>query len=100
MIKQSQKIVVALLLTVFLLIPVARADESKRMHCHGDCPERHGMMMGDGACPFLAKNTKISVEDTKNGVTIQVTSSDKKDIERIQKKAKIMQLMHELHQLE
>lgn len=52
----------------------------------------HGMM-----CPFMAPETDMSVENTANGVRIELTAQDPQVVSRLQKQAEIMRLMRELH---
>jgi len=61
---------------------------------------RGGMMgMDGGMCP-MGFDGKVNVINTKDGVTINVTSDDKKEIQKIQKRAAVMKLMQELHEIE
>ena len=61
----------------------------------------HHKMMGHrmACCPFMTSGAQIKVTPTKTGATIEVTASDPTVIARIQKKAQIFQLMHELQAL-
>lgn len=62
-------------------------------------------MAGDGqtsmhglACPMMSPDVDVKVENLKDGAVIRITSSDAKEASRIQKRAEIMRLLHELHQ--
>jgi hypothetical protein len=57
----------------------------------------HGMGYGMGmGCPMLAPGVELQVAKIANGVTLTLTSSDPKVAARIQKRAEILRLMHEL----
>ena len=61
-----------------------------------------GMMRGsmmDG-CPMMMTEpgSEVRVKKVEDGVTITVTSTDPETASRLQKKAEIMRLMHELHE--
>jgi hypothetical protein len=57
----------------------------------------HGMGYGMGmGCPMLASGVDLQVAKIANGVTLTLTSSDPKVAARLQKRAEIMRLMHEL----
>jgi len=58
-----------------------------------------GMGMG-GGCPMMMPDTDISVQKLPNGASISVTSNNPKVVSRIQKRAEIARLMHELQQEE
>ena len=49
-------------------------------------------------CPFTA-DAQIKVTPTTSGVTIEITATDPTTVTRIQKKAQILQLMHEFRAL-
>jgi len=60
-------------------------------------------MMGGGmgmGCPLMMPGAQVKVEKIQNGATITLTSNDPKMVSRIQKRAEIMRLMHELEQEE
>jgi hypothetical protein len=59
-----------------------------------------GMGMGMGGCPMLMPGIDVKVEKLKNGATLSMTSDDPKLAARIQKRAEIARLMHELAQEE
>lgn len=65
----------------------------KGMH-HG----MHGGMMG--MCPMATPGASFQVENVENGIRITVTSPDAKLVRRLQKRAEIMRLVHELHEEE
>lgn len=55
-------------------------------------------MMGHGTmCPFMAPGADMTVENTANGVRIELTAQDPQLVSRLQKQAEIMRLMRELH---
>ncbi len=84
------------------LVRVAAADQESG---HGKSRMMgHHEMAGMGQhtmafCPFMTPGAQIKVTSTPSGATIEVTASDPTAIARIQKKAQILQLMHELHAL-
>lgn len=47
---------------------------------------------------LMEPGVAVKVEKIKNGATITFTSGDPKQVSRIQKRAEIMRLMHELHE--
>jgi TusA-related sulfurtransferase len=53
-----------------------------------------------GACPMIEPGVTVKVEKLKNGATITLTSDDPKVARRIQTRAEILRLMHELHEEE
>jgi TusA-related sulfurtransferase len=60
-----------------------------------------GSMMGGGpmmmgGCPMMAPGVTLKVDKIKNGATITLTSDDPKVVRRIQTRAEIMRLMHQL----
>lgn len=59
-------------------------------------------MMGPGmmgmSCPMMMPGAELKVEKLENGVSLSMTPSDPKVAARIQKRAEIMRLMHELQQ--
>jgi hypothetical protein len=56
-------------------------------------------MMGMG-CPMMGFGGELKVKSIENGVSISITSSDPKQVARIQKRAEIMRLVHELQKEE
>ncbi|HSD11115.1 MAG TPA: hypothetical protein VLF14_09035 [Candidatus Binatia bacterium] len=55
-----------------------------------------GPMMMMGGCPMMASGVTLKIEKIKNGATMTLTSDDPKVVRRIQVRAEIMRLMHEL----
>jgi hypothetical protein len=49
---------------------------------------------------LLEPGVDVKVDKLKNGATITLTSDDPKVAQRVQTRAEIMRLMHELHQQE
>lgn len=49
-------------------------------------------------CPMREPGVQVEVKSVRDGVQITLQSKDPKVVERIQKKAEIMRLMHELMQ--
>ena len=99
-----------LLAAVVLGIGVAAAGLARVASAEQDAGHQKGMtgMMGHrdmaghhamAFCPFATPGAQIKVTPTSSGVTIEVTASDPTAIARIQKKAQILQLMHELRAL-
>ena len=64
----------------------------------------YGMMHGSsgmGMWPLTPENTSIEVKNIASGVTITIVAKDVKDsktINRIQKRAQLLKLMHELNE--
>lgn len=58
----------------------------------------HRMQMGPmmGGCPMMDPHVALKVDKIKNGATLTLTSDDPKVVRRIQLRAEIMHLMHEL----
>jgi hypothetical protein len=81
---------------------------------HARGPHAHGMMMGAGqamcggmmpmtgmmggpmGCPMMFRNVDVKVEKRDDGVGLILTSKDPATVRRLQKRAEIMRLMHEL----
>lgn len=76
-------------------------------------PHAHGMMGGGGAmcgqmtpmmgmvggpmsCPMMLRDVDVKVEKRDDGVGLILTSKDPATVRRLQKRAEIMRLMHEL----
>lgn len=91
-------------------LPKPTADEHANHHpsttspadAHGGMGMGHGTMMGggmmgQGMCPMAAEGAKTEVKKIAKGVTITITSDDPKVVERVQKMAENMRLMHEGH---
>jgi hypothetical protein len=57
-----------------------------------------GPMMGGGmmGCPMMERNVVTKLEKRDDGVTITLTSKDPAVVRRLQKRAEILRLMHEL----
>lgn len=71
-------------------------------HMMSGGPEMMGRgmgMMGMG-CPMMTFGAELKVQKLENGVSITMTSSDPKQVARIQKRAEILRLVHELQQEE
>ncbi len=65
----------------------------QRMHRQSMMVQMHMMF-----CPMRESGVQVEVKPTRDGVQITLKAKDPKVIERIQKKAEIMRLMHELMQ--
>jgi len=80
-------------------------------------PHAHGMMMGGGeamcggmmpmmgmmgtmaspmGCPMMLRKVSVKVEKRDDGVGLILTSKDPATVRRLQKRAEIMRLLHEL----
>ena len=78
--------------------PMAKGSDPMCGHMAGKMgPGMGGMMHGRG---LMEPGVMVKVEKIKNGATITLTSEDLKQVRRIQKRAEIMRLMHELHEEE
>lgn len=76
--------------------PMAKGSDPMCGHMMGKMgPGMGGMMHG---CPMMEPGVTVKVEKIKNGATITLTSEDPRQVSRIQKRAEIMRLMHELHE--
>jgi hypothetical protein len=97
--------VVALLAFAIALGGVVGAQGQGRgpghhMMCDGCEMMGGGMgMMGMG-CPMTAFGGELKVQKLENGASISMTSSDPKEVARIQKRAEILRLVHELRREE
>ncbi len=58
----------------------------------------HGQDMHKMVCPMKEKGITIEVKNQKDGVAIILKSKDPKQVKRLQKKALIVKLLHELKQ--
>lgn len=78
-----------------------------------ECPyhgggEKHGAMMGgmhggcsQGGCSMMGLDADaVKVESLKDGVRITLTAADPKQVLRLQKRAEILRLQHELKDAE
>ncbi len=63
--------------------------------CGGTMPMM-GMMGGPMSCPMMLRNVDVKVEKRDDGVGVILTSKDPSTVRRLQKRAEIMRLMHEL----
>ena len=76
--------------------PMAKGSDPMCGHMQGKMGRgMGGMMHGRG---LMEPGVAVKVEKIKNGATITLTSEDPKQVSRIQKRAEIVRLMHELHQ--
>jgi hypothetical protein len=106
--KTSKRAIVGVGFGLALLLAIAAQGQSPP----GRGPMWHhrgaagGAMMGAGGpgmgmgCPMLLPGVAIAVGKLDDGVTITLTSSDPKIVSRLQKRAEIMRLVHELQQEE
>ncbi len=93
-----------MLLTVILFIGtlafsgISIANEGHCKWGEGSCGQGGHMSW---LCPAMSgPHTKVKVEEVNNGINIKVTSTEKKEIERIKTKGKILQLIHDLHHMD